>query len=325
LSSKILFGRQFFAWTTDEQGLALRQDRALFTRSAGAGAPFTLLNDLANPTADEMKLASGLSSAFQFGRYAWPEPWATRMGSPGQDPGGQLLRIVIKPEAWLVIVEGRQIWVFDAEQQVVTAADALAHPERVGAIYFDSAYLDPNGCGSIGVGEREFLLGNLAMVEEWSIGTQPIADRINANIAQLTRFLENSRSCPVTSDAFSWTQSVLCSWASQVGGAGQAGASGFDPSATPGGAGAGGFPSKSEGVAGMAGAPTPDQSAPFGFNPVNFSGLQANSTEEFAYDQALANPSANYLAAPAQLAAIIETLEGDLFEPDPLVVTPGSP
>ena len=43
------------------------------------------------------------------------------------------------------------------------------------------------------------------------------------------------------------------------------------------------------------------------------------------YDEALAIPSPNYLPAPAQIATMIETLQGDLFEPDPLVVTPGSP
>ncbi|MEO6602169.1 MAG: hypothetical protein ABIQ16_19970 [Polyangiaceae bacterium] len=43
------------------------------------------------------------------------------------------------------------------------------------------------------------------------------------------------------------------------------------------------------------------------------------------YEQALAIPSANYLPFPQQVAAIIQTLQGDLFDPYPLVVKPGSP
>jgi hypothetical protein len=53
-------------------------------------------------------------------------------------------------------------------------------------------------------------------------------------------------------------------------------------------------------------------------------------SEVFAYEQSLAIPSPNYVPVPAQLATMIDTLTGDLFEPDPLIVmpndaTPGSP
>jgi hypothetical protein len=53
--------------------------------------------------------------------------------------------------------------------------------------------------------------------------------------------------------------------------------------------------------------------------------LPGIGTEELSYDRALALPNANYFAAPAPIAAIIETLAGDLFKPDPWIVTPGSP
>ena len=313
LSSSVLFGRELYAWTTDEQGLALRRDQVLFSQAAGDGAPFTMLRALQNATADESALALQLSQSFAMGRYAWPEPWATRMGSPGQDPGGQLVRIVLKSDAWLAILRGGSISVFDAQRRPVAAAGALAHPEQIGAIFFDSSFAPYGPC--TGPGQREFLLGNLAMVEEWSLGTQVIADRVRANIEQLTNFLNNTRRCPVTSDASAWEAGVFCSWQSELA-MSAGGANGSAPSSAGGAAGASDVPAAAAGAGGAGGV---------GFDPAHFGGLSQTGTEEFAYEQALSLPNANYLAAPEQIAAIIEALTGDLFEPDPLVVAPGSP
>ncbi len=107
------------------------------------------------------------------------------------------------------------------------------------------------------------------MVEEWSLGTQKILDRLQANIEQLTRFFEQARACPVAiTGAAQWNASVSCSWDAAADG-------------------------------------------PY--------------SEQFAYEQALAIPSENYLADPRRIAKIIDTLQGDLFQIDPLVVIPGSP
>ena len=59
--------------------------------------------------------------------------------------------------------------------------------------------------------------------------------------------------------------------------------------------------------------------------PVGAAGTSASVTELSAYQRALAIPTADYFDAPPQLAALIDKLSGDVFEPDPLVVTPGSP
>src|SRR5260221_2007101 len=40
-TSQTAFAREFYAWTTDEQALALRQDHQLFWQPAGLVAPFT--------------------------------------------------------------------------------------------------------------------------------------------------------------------------------------------------------------------------------------------------------------------------------------------
>jgi len=274
--------REFFTWTTDEQVAELRRDQVLFSRSErpgmGRGYAFAFLQQLAQDTTslERAQLASLLSGQlFEKARFAWPEPWPTRMGWPGEDYGGNLVRIVLKPEAWLVVMKGGNLSVRDQENLPVPLADALASPERLGAIFYekDGTTGGPTCQGSFvsgADGYREYILGNLAMVEEWSLATPLIRDRLSANIEQLRTFFQRIRSCPVTQSAAQWNVSVVCGW--QITGA----------------------------VFGEPG-------------------------EIDAYERSLAIPSDNYLAVPQRIAAMIDTLQGDLFEPDPLVVNSGRP
>jgi len=273
--------REFFSWTTDEQAAELHQDRVLFSRTErsgmGPGYAFQVIENFAQDQSapERQDLATRLAELFAKARYAWSEPWATRMGWPGEDYGGNLIRIVLKADAWVVVIKGGDLTVLDVQNQPVSLARALANPARVGAIFYQKEGLEGGpfcgGGGSFSSGSngyREFILGNLAMVEEWSLATQQIRERLSANIEQLGAFLVRVRSCPITSSAQQWNVSVVCNWDA--------------PQATA-------------------------------------------TTELFAYEQALAIPSDNYLAVPERIATMIETLQGDLFELDPLVVTPGSP
>jgi hypothetical protein len=106
------------------------------------------------------------------------------------------------------------------------------------------------------------------MVEEWSLTTQAIRDRLSANIAQLTRFLGAIRSCPSATNPDAWNLSVACAWLEAPG---------------------------------------------------------KEYTDVSAYEQSLAIPSENYLPIPERIAAMIDTLQGDLFDPNPLLVTPVKP
>jgi len=271
--------REYFSWTTDEQTAELRRDQILFSRSErpglGPGYAFNVLAQIAqnDPASESSMLASLLGGElFAKARYAWVEPWPTRMGWPDEDYGGNLVRVVLKPEAWVVLVARGAVSVVDQQNQPVSLADALANPTRLGAIFYqkDGFAGGPSCQGSFisgGNGYREFILGNLAMVEEWSIGTQQIRDRLSANVDQLSNFLQRTRECPITSSAEQWNLTVVCGWD-------------------------------------RGGVPT---------------------SELDAYEQSLAIPSDNYLAVPERIAAMIETLQGDLFEPDPLVITPGRP
>ncbi|HET7545719.1 MAG TPA: hypothetical protein VFK05_37885 [Polyangiaceae bacterium] len=271
--------RELFSWTTDEQAAELRRDQVLFTRSErpglGPGYAFTVFEQLASEASDpeQAQLASVLGGElFSKARFAWSEPWATRMGWPGEDYGGNLLRIVLKPEAWVVLVKDGSLSIFDLQNQPISLADALANPTRLGAIFYekDAALGGPVCNGSFisgGNGYREFIVGNLAMIDEWSLGTQTIRDRLSDNIQQLSTFFQRIRVCPTTKSAQQWNFSVVCDWD---------------------------FPS-------------------------------TELTEINAYERSLAVPSENYLPVPERLVTLIETLQGDLFEPDPLVVKPGRP
>jgi hypothetical protein len=122
-------------------------------------------------------------------------------------------------------------------------------------------------CGSFqggGNGYREVIVGNEAMIEEWSLATADIRARLESDIAQLSQFLERIRVCPEGRDPRSWNLSVSCNW-------------------------------------------------DFG----------TSATEFGAYEAALAMPSPLYLPAPAEIATLLDTLQGDLFDPDPLIVRPG--
>jgi hypothetical protein len=270
--------RVLYSWTTPEQVEELRRDRQLFVRSeqagAGRGFAFTAIAQIAafsDQTSQQLaRLLAG--DLFAKIRYAWPNPWATRMGWPGEDYGNQLLRVVLKESAWTVLVQQNALTVRDMSGNVVPLSTAIAMPERIGAIFFvKDATFGGAGCtggtfqsNAGGATYREFILGNEAMVEEWSLATPEILQRLSDDIAALNVFFAGLRQCsaplpPLASEAG-------CLWATK----------------------------------------------------------QSTTTPLVAsYLRALSMASEYYVPESAQVARLIETLEGDLFEPDPLLVTLG--
>jgi len=212
--------RTLYSWTTAEQVAELRADPVLLTRTEtaglGRGYAFTAIDALAaRGSAPENQLLQKISGElFVKVRYAWPNAWATRMGWPGEDYGDQLLRIVLKPEAWIVIVsDGVGIAVIDMNNQLVPIADALAHSERIGAVYFYKR--DVTGSGSFqscSGGYREFVVGNEAMIEEWSLGTPEIRERILDDAVLIEGFLGDVRAMPSGVDPATFNQAVVCQW-----------------------------------------------------------------------------------------------------------------
>ena len=277
VSAQALGYRELYSWTTPEQAAELRAGgRLLVVGQAEAperGYAFTVIDELAAAgTGPGEALLARLSELFENSRYAWPHPWATRMGWSGESYGGELLRIVLKEEAWIASVRRGAVSVVDLENQPVPLEQALASPERLAAIFFEKdaasggpecisgSFLYSSGSG----GYREFIVGSEAMIEEWSLGTAEIRGRLDADIARLRTFFERVRGRSASSADAGWNARVLCAW--EFGG---------------------------------------------------------TASEAAVYERSLAIPSDLYAPTPANLAALIETLSGDLFDPNPLVVTPG--
>jgi hypothetical protein len=212
--------RVLYSWTTPEQVEELRRDRILLTRTEtaglGRGYAFTSIDELAaRGDAPENQLLAKLSSElFTKVRYAWPNAWATRMGWPGEDYGDQLLKIVLKPEAWILVVRDTVGFaVIDLDNNLIPIADAIAHSERIGAVYFYKK--DVTGSGtfqSCSGGYREFIVGNEAMVEEWSLGTEEIQSQLETDAQLIADFLEVVRGEPPVVTPETFNEYAVCSW-----------------------------------------------------------------------------------------------------------------
>ncbi|HEX2872191.1 MAG TPA: hypothetical protein VHP33_13060 [Polyangiaceae bacterium] len=216
--------RVFYSWTTDEQVAELRAGGELFSRSErpgmGRGLLFTELSALGEAGATLMnELALVLANqTFAKARFAWTNPWATIMGFPGEDYGNQLLRIELKPDAWIAFFADGGLRVFDQENNEVPLQVASASPERIGAIYYESR-AEAGNCYSGtfahgGVGFREFALGNLEMVQNWSLATPEIAERLQSDIGELEEF---AKILNCFGDFSDWSTRVTCDWGSGQG------------------------------------------------------------------------------------------------------------
>jgi len=186
------------------------------TAATTAGEYRTVREALAAALADVLG-----REVFAKARFGWTNPWATLLGVPGESYGTQLLRIELKPEAWIARFSDSFLDVVDANGDSVSIEDALATPERIGAIYHESTG-DPelSHCGTFargGVGIREFALGNLQMVARWSLATPEIAERLEQDIAELQRF-EAELACLDVTDQASWLEQLHCEWDVQYGG-----------------------------------------------------------------------------------------------------------
>lgn len=215
--------RVLYTWTTEEQIAELRAGGPLLSRTEreglGPGAAYEYFAQ-----ASETSAVAALLNQEQFApaRHTWLHPWATRMGWPGESYGNQLIRIVLKPEAWLVKVISGQFTVWDLSGNLVDEQQALDNPDRIGVVYFQKdTYLDGSDCGTFGSrgknGFREYILNNPSMIESWSHGTTEILERLQADIALVKEFAQRIRACPETHGWESWSGDVICNDFSRSG------------------------------------------------------------------------------------------------------------
>jgi hypothetical protein len=211
--------RVFYSWTTDEQAEELRAGTELFSRSErpgmGRGLLFSQLAEYAEAGSGPEATLAGtlLNETFAKARFAWTNPWATLLGFPGETYGNQLLEIELRAEAWIAYFDRRGLRVFDRDNELVPMADALATPERIGAIFYQSSADEgARYCGTFaqgGVGFREFALGNIAMVSRWSLATPEIGERLQSDVVELQAF-EQLLAC--VGDTSGWSNDVSCAW-----------------------------------------------------------------------------------------------------------------
>jgi len=189
--------RRLFTWTTREQIDQLRRDRVLLTRtvspvhgpafydqvlSARAGAGDALAQRLRTP-------------GFARSRFAWPVPWATILGWPGETYGDELIEIELEPRAWIAKLHtSKPGWeVVDLDDRPVPLDEALLHAERIGAVYFvhdtPAVGYARSNAGPLGrAGFREYVLCNESMIASWQIGTPRLA-RVMESSADLVEAL----------------------------------------------------------------------------------------------------------------------------------------
>jgi hypothetical protein len=214
------FARELYSWTTPEQIAEIREQGRLLTRDGrtglGPGYAVERLAEYATVEGPVGELAKVLTGEdFALVRYAWLHPWATRMGWPGETYGGELLRIVLREEAWIAIFAQGTLTVVDANQATIPLDRALQEPQRIAGFFFlkDSSAGGPF-CGSFSGGGniyREFVIGNEAMIEEYSFGTETILARLQSDIALLEQFFQRIRPCPELLGPTDWNLRIGCS------------------------------------------------------------------------------------------------------------------
>ncbi len=204
--SNQLAGRaELYAEVTDSEVLALKKGGSLLlpppTTPPGTLSPLNaVLNASLNvslpSTQASRALAQLLQSRFKATRSLWPNPWALRLvdhvGTEHMTP----LRILLKPEAWIVRIDMGSLFVVDVRNGQVSVDQALAHPERIAVVYYVYDDRIPgNPLAQCEGGKREFALGNEAMVAEFSLGTPEILARLDSDIADLTGMFNVVRQC----------------------------------------------------------------------------------------------------------------------------------
>lgn len=187
--------RTLYTWTTPDQIQEIRlTGRLLLRTESPTRGRSGFERTLAGPPHSGTDMARLLETPrFARKRFAWPNPWATVDGWPGETYGDRLVEVRIKEEA----IVGRFLpaadpsWTFaDAAGSPVRMWVVLANPSRLAAVYYAS---EPSrsGTGSFARysrGYREHVLVNEEMVESYSHGTPQMRRRVEKDIGILRGF-----------------------------------------------------------------------------------------------------------------------------------------
>jgi hypothetical protein len=202
ISNALSARAELYAQVTDEEAAALRKGGSLIPKPPAAPAPtptLTLvLTTLSNSVTEPRKtLVKQLLTRSPSSRALWHNPWALRLiDHPGTEHMN-LVRVVLRPTAWIVrIYNGSLPTVVGLDNAIVTIEDAIKAPENIAAVYYVyDDRLPGNSTAQCETGKREVALINEGMVEEISLGTSEILERLNSDIEDLTAMFNVVRPC----------------------------------------------------------------------------------------------------------------------------------
>jgi hypothetical protein len=176
--------RVLYSWTSQEQADELRRTRRLLTKGPAASA-LSLYDTTIWGLYETDDIARALfNPPFHRQRYAWPHPWATRLGGDEKPYGDALVRITLKPEALVVTLRSggtaNPDWAFfDMQNRMVPPAEGRARMASVAAVYH--AHEAPEGAPRATV-FREYVVCNESMVESWELSTEPVAAELERDL-----------------------------------------------------------------------------------------------------------------------------------------------
>lgn len=165
--------RVLYTWTQPEQIAELQKDERLLTRKRSAeGLPSLFDTQIAS---DSSRLAQLLRRReLSLRRFAWSNPWATLAGWKGESYGDRLVRVELKRDALVLYHDptATKPWrVTDLAGLPVSRARALAHPDRIAAVY----HVYPGKkSGANAAPFREFVLVNESMIARWEVATPAV-------------------------------------------------------------------------------------------------------------------------------------------------------
>jgi hypothetical protein len=174
--------RVLYTWTTADQISQARASRTLLSKGRADDGRVSWFDAAVGRAGDPILglfMLPGLSKR----RYGWVSAWATAIGEPGHPYGDRLVRVELRDESIIVALHTDDNGVVGplrfrtAGGSPVGDGDALAHPERIAAVYHQADRRD--------LRFREYVLVNEAAIARWSYGTEAIRSELEEERAML--------------------------------------------------------------------------------------------------------------------------------------------
>jgi hypothetical protein len=205
VSDRDFYRPVLYTWTTPENVAALRESHQLLVATAATGgkpSPFNrALAQSARGRGRGKAIAALLTThdALVRRRYAWPAPFATVLGLGDKGYGNALVRIELRPDAWIARYDPTSpdpFRVVDARGAPVALDAVLAEPERLGAVFHVRT---DRGTP---IKFREYVVTSEAMVASWSVATPAIRAELDAELALLRDLRATAAMRPRTDTAW---------------------------------------------------------------------------------------------------------------------------